>query len=165
MNVAFKTWRFSVACHLLNGERNLVFFNRCRSAFTAQLRCTCGAGCLRLDWRCSSEEDGDIFLNPCKHVICFVWATFLRGLLQKHPCFSIRILLGRIFSWFLVSSTRSPGCFRNGSGVKPSLWNQRIKKNSLSYEIAPEMQLPILLDSWGNLFVPLPLMSSDTWVI
>ena len=64
-----KVCRFVLICQLLEGQQNLVCFDRRRCVLTAELRLTDGAVLFLLAWGYTGGAISDFFVNSCHHIV------------------------------------------------------------------------------------------------
>ena len=137
-----KVRRIVLICQLLEGQQNLVCFDRRRCVLTAELRLTGGAVLFLLPWFYTTGAVSDFFvksshvvanpilfcsschqivaakthsLNSCHHVTALFSANFSHYLVAENACFRMRITLGVVLIRSLVCTKCVPGHIRSGS--------------------------------------------------
>ena len=183
VDVIMKVRRVVVICQLLAGKQNLVCFDCSRGVLAAELRLTCGLVLFLLSWRCTRGAVCELLVISC-HVVEIQTLSLSLSLSELlSPCRGH--LLGQSFALSgcgrgpLQVDDHSGSCphrslaswlvfngLREASGVAPE-WpcSSGFARKSSRRAKAPSMRLSVLLNSFDNLFVSLPWISSKTWVM
>ena len=180
---------FVVICKLLKGQKILVCFDRRRGVLAAEFLLTGRTVLFLFSWRWTTGAVCDFFVISCQtlmistmfcvcchhvvaipsfsldsyhHVGIIFWARFLGYLAAEEACFRMRVILGVIFIRSFACTQCVPGGLRSGSGIA---CNSGLMRKSSRRANAPSMRFSVLLNSFDNLFVTIPSISSETWVM
>ena len=141
VDVIMKVRRIAVICQLLEGQQNLVCFDRRRGILAAELRLTGRTVLFLLSWKCTRGALRDFLVNSCHHVTAItnlfssschhvtaaktlalnschhVTVIFLarisHRLVAEDACFRMRITLGVVLICSMFCTKCVPGHHRS----------------------------------------------------
>ena len=142
-------WKFGVCRFLFLRERERE--NWASNSWSIYTRV-----CHQWRWRIAALESAAVMDVILARVSC--------SLTLGNPCFRTKFILGVVLipsfpGLYVVCSDMSPEGFRSGSSISG------FRGKSSRRDSVPQMQLSVLVNSWGNFFVTFPPIFCETWLI